>query len=164
MVIHADNWFNFELMDFLRKREITRAKNCLITMITFNSQNPSEVGIVELREDGVVTNIFEKQDKKRGKKANGAIYIFEYEAVNWICRTDGIIDISTQVLPAFFDKILSHHTESYFRDIGIPKMLYQAQVDPLHVIGWDSTLYWRTNAKFQKVIQHVDSVVRSSRK
>jgi mannose-1-phosphate guanylyltransferase len=164
MVIHSDNWFDFEISNFLRIREIAKSKNCLITMLTFNCFNPEEVGVVELTSEGIVTNIFEKESTLKGSKANGAIYIFEREVVNWICKTENISDISTHVLPKFLNKILTSHTESYFRDIGSLPMLIAAQSDPAHILKWDNSLYWNKNVKFKKINTQVELILGRSSK
>ena len=149
-VAHADNWFDFDLFQFFKTRESTRSCNCEITMLTFNCKNPEEVGVVELDEYGRVIHFREKEKQLLLDtcQANAAVYIFEKEAVNWICDSSHVSDISNQVIPQFLGRIMTSHTNSFFRDIGSLEMLECAQYDPKHELLWNSQANWRRPSKF----------------
>ena len=52
-MIHSDNFTFMELQDLVEAHQ-TRPKNCLITMLTFTTNNPKSCGIVELDKKGIV--------------------------------------------------------------------------------------------------------------
>ena len=51
-------------------------KHCLLTMLTFNTNNPQSCGIVEVDNEGVVIK-FQKSICPPGNQANGAVYVFD---------------------------------------------------------------------------------------
>ena len=70
-------------------------------MMTFRTPTPSTCGIVELDSKGIVTNFYEKVLEPPGNLANGAVYLFESEVLDWIMDNDTLNDFSTEVLPQF---------------------------------------------------------------
>ena len=57
--IHADNATD-RVLNKMMKRHINRPKNCIMTMLTFETNMPEKCGIVEIDEEGVVVNFHEK--------------------------------------------------------------------------------------------------------
>ena len=105
-----------------------RPKNCLLTMLTFNTNNPSSCGIVEV-ENKIVKRFYEKVSNPPSKKANGAIYVFDDIFLEWLNNLNPKpTDFSTEVLPLLMDKIFTWHTEEYFLDIGTPSALNEARL------------------------------------
>ena len=49
-------------------------KDCLLSMVTFSSNNPEECGIVETDENGILINYHEKISNPPSNLANGAIF------------------------------------------------------------------------------------------
>jgi len=135
LVAHADNLTQFDLKAFVA-RHMSRPEGAHITMMTFDTDTPETCGIVELDETGLVTALHEKVDNPPGNRANGAIYLFDQEALRFL-RGLGkpVIDLSTEVLPHFVNRMNTFHNAGYFRDIGSPKMLQQAERD-LVGKGW----------------------------
>ena len=72
------NYTEDDLSDFLNNHYV-RPKNCIITMLTFSTDNPSSCGIVLKDDNGVVIQFHEKSEKNYGNCANGAIYAFDNE-------------------------------------------------------------------------------------
>lgn len=131
LVAHADNLTWFDVPAFRRRHE-TRPDpdSVLITMLTFETESPESCGIVEENEDGVVVAFHEKVANPPGRKANGAIYLFEPEILSFL-RGLGkeVIDLSTEVLPHFMGRIATYHNTHYLRDIGTPESLMKAERD-----------------------------------
>ncbi len=127
IMIHADNANNVNLHRFLDAHR-SRPKNCLMTMLTFTSSNPSSCGIVEINARGIVEKFHEKKANPPGNKANGAVYLFEPELINWLENNHlKSEDFSTEVIPTLLGKIHTWHTNSVYIDIGTPKSLAKAQ-------------------------------------
>ena len=130
LLIHADNWCQCDFSGFLDFHFNHRPQDCLITMMTFKADQPSECGIVELNNQKVVTSFHEKVSDPPSNIANAAIYLIEPEVLSWIFKEENISDFSTQVLPKFIGRIASWHNDLIHRDIGTLANLKKAQLDP----------------------------------
>ena len=60
LMIHADNFTSMDL-NYLLKANINRPLNCLLTMLTFESNTPQNCGIVVTDKENIVQNFFEKK-------------------------------------------------------------------------------------------------------
>ena len=143
LLIHADNWCQCNFADFLNFHLKHRPKNCLITMMTFNSPTPYSCGIVETNEEGIVLDFFEKSETPPGNQANGAVYLLEPEVLKWIEKNDDIIDFSTDVIPHFLGKIATWKNKGIHRDIGALPILKLAQLDPQPNSFWTERDNWQ---------------------
>lgn len=118
LLMHADNYCLDDMQSFFAAHN-RRPTRCLITMMTFNSSDPSSAGIVEIDDDGVVVNFHEKIINPPGDLANGAIYILSAEAQSFIVSTlPTATDFSSEVIPHFINRIYTYHTDKLFIDIG----------------------------------------------
>lgn len=129
MVVHADNLSRFDVFAFL-ERHRSRPSGCVATMMTFETDQPQNSGIVELDARGVVIGFHEKVPNPPGNLANGAVYIFEPEILAFLKGLNQtVIDLSTEVLPRFIGKIYTFHNGDYHRDIGTPESLRLAEAE-----------------------------------
>lgn len=128
-VAHADNLVFFDLIKFIDSHN-RRPERCVMSMLSFRAENPNLCGILEIDEQSVVQKFHEKIQNPPNNLANGAIYIFTHHVLNYICKFNfPIMDISTQVIPNFLDKIFCIETNGYLRDIGSIDSLEQARID-----------------------------------
>lgn len=126
MLIHADNYCLADFKEFIRAHN-QRPAYCLITMMTFRTDNPTSCGIIELDENKVVIGFHEKVESPPGNLANGAIYILSNELIKIISeRFSTVTDFSTQILPHFIGKIYTYETSELFMDIGTPEAYLKA--------------------------------------
>lgn len=129
LVAHADNLSRFSVKEFLgahRKRSASTA----LTMMTFQTDSPESCGIVKLDQRGVVTEFHEKSANPPGNIANGAVYIFEPEVVDFMASLNkSFIDLSTEVIPQFVNRISTFQNAEYHRDIGTPLSLKLAHAE-----------------------------------
>jgi len=129
MVAHADNLTRFDVKKFIDAHN-NRVEGTEITMMTFKTDAPQSCGIVELDFMGVVQQFHEKVEKPPGKLANAAVYIFEPSVINFLTALRSeVIDISTEVLPAYLGRIQTFLNEDYHRDIGTPESLALADLE-----------------------------------
>lgn len=129
LVAHADNLTRFDVGAFLR-RHARRPAEALITMMTFQTDMPRASGIVEEDELGIVTAFHEKVADPPGDRANAAVYIFEPEVVEFMQRLGKpVVDLSTEVVPAFVGRICTFFNPGYHRDIGTPESLRKAELE-----------------------------------
>ena len=145
LLAHADNWSCCNYLEFLNYHYNLRPKNTLITMMTFESEEPSSCGIIELNEKGIVVGFHEKVDNPPGNLANAAVYLLDPRVVKWIKNNPDVDDFSTQVLPHFIGKIATWKNEEIHRDIGTIDMLIKAQTDKCNWIELGEINSWQKN-------------------
>jgi mannose-1-phosphate guanylyltransferase len=126
MLIHADNYCLADFKAFQQAHH-NRPSECLMTMMTFRTGDPSSCGIVELDDRGVVVGFYEKVTNPPGNLANGAVYILSAELMKILGRDLlAVKDFSTEVLNRFVGNIYSYETTEVFIDVGSPKTYEQA--------------------------------------
>ena len=127
LLAHADNlclcyWQNFFAA------HAARPAGTLMTMMTFQAENPQECGIVEVDEYGVMVDFHEKIDNPPGNLANGAVYLIEPEVLREMERIDpAMTDLSTQLLPKLRGRIYTWENRNVLIDIGSPERLQMAR-------------------------------------
>lgn len=127
LIIHADNVTNDDLKVFLRKHE-NRPPNTILSMLTFETDDPKSCGIVEIDKYKVVQNFHEKVENPPSNLANAAIYAFGEEFINYLKSLKGLcVDISKDLIPTLNGRIFSIKTNAKFLDIGTPINLKKAQ-------------------------------------
>ena len=126
MLVHADNYCLANFSDFIKAHN-ERPSSCLMTMMTFRSDNPSNCGILEIDKQKIVIKFHEKVENPPGNLANGAVYILSTQMLK-ILKSDfpQVNDFSTDVLPYFLGKIYTYETQEVFMDIGNPDSYLRA--------------------------------------
>ena len=118
LLIHADNYCLANFKEFVAAHR-NRPNGCLMTMMTFKTDDPSACGVVELDRDNIVIRFYEKQLNPPSNIANGAIYILSKELINQFKTVFmDAIDFSNDVIPALMGKIYTYETNRPLIDIG----------------------------------------------
>ena len=143
MLAHADNWTCCDFSNFLSYHHNQRPKGAVITMMTFNSPDPSSCGIVELDKNGIVVGFHEKVQNPPGRLANAAVYLIEPEAMEWVKNNPNISDFSTEVITQFIGKIATWENQNIHRDIGTVEALKEAQMDKCETPPWTEESSWQ---------------------
>ena len=118
LLIHADNYCLEDFRKFVDAHQ-RRPPHCVMTMMTFRTENPSSCGIVELDSKGVATGFHEKVANPPGNLANGAIYILSAELLEAMGSTyREVSDFSTEVLGRYIGRIYTYETDKLLVDIG----------------------------------------------
>lgn len=126
MLVHADNYCLADIDAFVNAHS-QRPSYCLMTMMTFCTENPASCGIVELDSEGVVIGFHEKVENPPSNEANGAVYILSAEMMHIISdKMRECTDFSTEILPNFIGRIYTYHTNQAFIDIGTPENYLKA--------------------------------------
>lgn len=121
LLIHADNYCLADFGAFVEAHR-DRPPECVMTMMTFRSEDPSSCGIVELNARNVVTAFHEKVANPPGNLANAAVYCLSAGLVKTIAREmPDVTDFSTQILPRFMGQIYTCQTAETLVDIGTPQ-------------------------------------------
>ena len=127
LLIHADNYCLCNFQDFIQAHQ-NRPKHAVFTMMTFATTTPKTCGVVELDHQNIVQNFHEKVQNPPSNLANGAVYIFEHEVIEFLQSLNKqIIDFSTEVIPHFLGKIYAWHNTNIHIDIGTPQTYQLAQ-------------------------------------
>jgi mannose-1-phosphate guanylyltransferase len=131
-VVHGDNLTTFDPHAFIAGHR-SRAPGTEMTMMIFATDAPSSCGIVETDASARVIAFHEKVANPPGNWANAAVYIFEPAVLEFMAGLDKtIIDLSTEVIPAFLGRIATFPNRSYHRDIGTPESLAKAEAEFRH--------------------------------
>lgn len=118
MVIHCDNFTNFDLNDLINAHK-KRPKKCEISMLTFKTSKPTQSGIVITDKNKILKEYYEKPDCPPGNIANAAIYILSKKFLNEkYSEFGGYKDFASEVIPKLTNKIFTYKTDDFFIDIG----------------------------------------------
>ncbi|QOG12083.1 nucleotidyltransferase family protein [Arcobacter sp. FWKO B] len=131
MVVHADNLSVCDFSAFINAHKC-KPKRCEITMMTFETDNPTQCGVISKDSEGLVQEFFEKVKNPPTNLANAAVYIMEPCIISFLeSLNKKMIDLSTEVIPHYIGKIYVFHNDVYHRDIGTLESYSLAQIDTL---------------------------------
>jgi mannose-1-phosphate guanylyltransferase len=119
LLAHADNLTLFSLPEF-QNAFLTRPEGCFGTMMTFQTDQPSECGIVELDSRNVVIGYHEKVQNPPGDLANAAVFIFDSQIHDVLVQHPNDVDFCGQTVPRLTGRLNTYHNSEYHRDIGTP--------------------------------------------
>ena len=136
LAIHADNWCVCDIEKFIEYHKFQRPVDTLITMMTFESENPELSGVVELDEKGIVIAFHEKVENPPSNLANAAVFILEPYVLDWMMENNNISDFSRDVIPHFLGRIGTWKNNEIHRDIGTISSLRKAQLDPKPILDY----------------------------
>ena len=156
LLVHADNWCCCDFSEFINFHHNLRPEGTLMTMMTFESLNPSSCGIVEVDNDGVIRGFHEKVINPPGNLANAAVYLIEPEVLAWIVDNPGVSDFSTEVLPHMIGKIATWKNTEVHRDIGTIEVLKMAQKDNCKLPPWTADNEWQDRFLSNPIQQQIN--------
>jgi len=113
-LVHADNWCTASL-DALVNAHRGRPSECTMTMMTFETTNPEECGIVITDDRGVMVGFDEKPANPSGTTANAAIYIVTPDLYEPLVA---VSDFSTEVVARSVGKVFTWPADGDVVDIG----------------------------------------------
>ena len=123
ILLHADNYSEANLGQLIKFHN-QRPVKCLMTMLAFRTDTPQTCGILEVDDQNVLQNMYEKSLQDHGNLANGALYILSSELIASLTTES---DFSTQVIPKLYDRIYVVETNEIYLDIGTPESYALAQ-------------------------------------
>lgn len=129
LVAHADNFTNFDVAGFIAAHH-ARPPACAMSMLAFHTDTPQSCGILELGRENIVKAFHEKVENPPGNLANAAVYVCEPAITAAIASLNKpVVDLSTEVIPRFLERIYAVTTNGYLRDIGTSEALARAQFE-----------------------------------
>ena len=121
--MHADNYSEVDVYELI-KMHTQRPPSCLMTMLAFRTTTPQTCGILEVDNENILQQMFEKSAEDHGNLANGAMYVLSPELVSSLKNE---ADFSNQVIPRFIQRIFVVETNKIYIDIGTPETYRLAQ-------------------------------------
>lgn len=135
IVIHADNYCEDNLTRFLEVHN-KRPKKCDATLLLFETQTPSQCGIVELDSSGVIHSFHEKVSNPPSNLASGALFLFSegvYEKYFAHFKQKNFYEISLDMMPLLVGSLYSYKTPLRYIDIGTPEAYNKLQTELLAI-------------------------------
>jgi len=127
IVLHGDNYFGGELPGLIETFD-KRDEGIVGTVLVFESDRPSECGIIETDESGRVTAFHEKVSNPPGRTASAAVFVFSPEVRGSIAALEpDTPDISRDLIPRLIGQMNVHHAGGEVIDIGTPRGLNAAR-------------------------------------
>ena len=123
VLVHADNYSEASISSIIDAHSL-RPSGCELTMLAFRTKTPESCGILEIDENKVLMNMYEKSRENHGNLANAAFYVISKDVIKNLSNE---IDFSTQVIPKYFRKIFVIETNQIYIDIGTPESYQLAQ-------------------------------------
>jgi mannose-1-phosphate guanylyltransferase len=114
LVCNADNLTNFDMRSLVTFHE---GGSALATLTVFRTDHPSEVGIVEVDDDGWMVSFEEKPRRPRSRLANAGLYAFDPAVLDEV-HGQRTLDIGYDLIPRLVGRARVLPISGYFRDIG----------------------------------------------
>ena len=128
---HADNLSAFSIASFVETFK-RRGSEQIGTMMTFQTEMPSECGIATVDEAGLLIDYVEKPSYTSSNLANAAVFLFDNRVHTYLSNNDPPpYDFCAEVVPLLKRKLNVFHNAVYHRDIGTTTALQQANHDVL---------------------------------
>jgi len=126
LIIHADNYCLADFQKFINTH-LNRPLGCIMTMMTFRTDNPEACGIVELDKSNIVQGFHEKIPNPPGNLANGAVFIISEEVATLLSGLKSKeFDFSKEFIPTVLGRIATYYNDVYHCDIGTLENLKKA--------------------------------------
>jgi mannose-1-phosphate guanylyltransferase len=125
VVVYADGLSDVDLGALVRTH---RSGGHEFTMALFDAPNPRACGIAELDASGRIVSFVEKPAEPRSSLANAGLYVVSRGVVGPLLGPDAF-DIGHELLPRLVARMHGVRVAGYYRDIGTPESLEQAERD-----------------------------------
>jgi mannose-1-phosphate guanylyltransferase len=123
ILLHADNYCEADIKQLI-DAHMNRPSICDLTMLAFRTQTPHTCGILEVDDQKILKQMYEKSHDDHGNLANAAIYVLSKKLIDEL-RDE--TDFSNEVIPKYFGRALVIETSETFIDIGTPESYALAQ-------------------------------------
>ena len=123
ILLHADNYCEADIKQLI-SAHMDRPLKCDLTMLAFRTPTPQTCGILEVDDQNILKQMYEKSQDNHGNLANAAFYILSEKL---IAELRDETDFSNEVIPKYFGKALVVETRETFIDIGTPETYALAQ-------------------------------------
>ena len=123
LVCNADNLTDIDLSSLVAFHKAARA---MLTMALFETDQPSECGIVEMDDRGLVRSFVEKPEHPRSNLANGGVYVMD-RRIRDSLPVEKPADIAFDLVPRCRGETYGWRWAGLLFDIGSPAAYLAAQ-------------------------------------
>lgn len=127
LMVHSDNFCITDFHAFFFHHFHRRNNDSLLSMMTFETDNPSGCGMLSVNHQGVVTEFIEKPTSWQGRIANGAVYLLTPTLIDRIRQGKKPYDFSRDIIPSLVGEISAWHNNNIHIDIGTIENLRKAE-------------------------------------
>ncbi len=123
ILLHADNYCEADIKQLI-SAHMDRPLKCDLTMLAFRTPTPQTCGILEVDDQNILKQMYEKSQDDHGNLANAAFYILSKKLIAGL-RDE--TDFRNEVISKYFGKALVVETRETFIDFGTPETYALAQ-------------------------------------
>ena len=128
LILYGDNLTNVNLTDMFAFHS---QHGLPFTLGVFKTETPSQCGIVEVDEEGVVTGFVEKPERPRSDLAAAGIYVADQRIFEFFPEgAEGMrsLDLGFHVIPRLVGHMKAYFIEEFLMDIGTVESYEKAQM------------------------------------
>ena len=138
LILSGDHIYKMDYADMLREH-MEKGAACTISVLQVSMEEATRFGIMNLGEDGFVSEFEEKPKKPRSDLASMGIYIFNWKKLREYLIADendpnSSKDFGKNIIPnmlAAGEKLWPYRFKGYWRDVGTITSLWDANMDML---------------------------------
>ena len=138
LILSGDHIYKMDYAKMLREH-IERGAACTISVLQVSMEEATRFGIMNVGEDGYVSEFEEKPAHPKSDLASMGIYIFNWKKLRSYLIADennpnSSKDFGKDVIPAMLaagEKLWPYRFEGYWRDVGTITSLWDANMDML---------------------------------
>ena len=138
LILSGDHIYKMDYADMLREHKQKDAA-CTISVLQVSMQEATRFGIMNLGEDGYVSEFEEKPRQPKSDLASMGIYIFNWKKLRAYLIADendpeSQKDFGKNIIPAMLnarEKLWPYRFKGYWRDVGTITSLWDANMDML---------------------------------
>ena len=151
LILSGDHLYRMDYRKFLARHFETNA-DLTISVVPCNPEEAGEFGLLKTNESGAIVEFREKpkggaleemrvdttrfglsENEAVGRPflASMGIYVFNYDRLVDLLKTDSWLDFGREIIPAAIKKlnVQAHFFKDYWEDIGSIKAFYEANLD-----------------------------------
>lgn len=138
LILSGDHIYKMDYSDMLREH-VERGAACTISVLQVSMEEATRFGIMNLGEDGFISEFEEKPKQPKSDLASMGIYIFNWKKLREYLIADendpsSAKDFGKNIIPAMLgagEKMWAYHFKGYWRDVGTITSLWDANMDML---------------------------------
>ena len=138
LILSGDHIYKMDYADMLREH-IAKGAARTISVLQVSMEEATRFGIMNLGEDGYVSEFEEKPQKPKSDLASMGIYIFNWQKLRSYLIADendpqSSKDFGKNIIPAMLkagEKLWPYRFDGYWRDVGTITSLWDANMDML---------------------------------
>lgn len=136
LILSGDHIYKMHYGEMLRRHKETGAA-ATIAVMPVPWEEASRFGIMNVDDDGNITEFEEKPAEPKSNLASMGIYIFDYQALKKYLTDDernpeSDNDFGKNIIPTMLangEKMVSYRFEGYWKDVGTIQSLWEANMD-----------------------------------